>query len=238
MDLAAYSINCSDDLGDRLGYIVTLVLSFVAFSDTLFQQIPNVPYLTFLEEYVLLSYLFTTVTLIQTAFASWMGSCEDQENNQWWFAIFSGLFIIEHILFIVAAFYKRSYELSKLVMTREEVESLIESKTESLYLQYTYDSLRSQLNVARNNPKRTKLLSFGAMMDTTNLVQITFCFGIVQKALKNILNCFSCNCINKRRTTTSSVADNDNQDYPSTEQQRMRATSESIELNTATNHRP
>ena len=48
MDLAAYSMDCEGDLGDRLGYIVTLILTFVAFSDTLFDLIPDVPYLTFL----------------------------------------------------------------------------------------------------------------------------------------------------------------------------------------------
>ena len=48
MDLVAYSMNCEEDLGDRLGYIVTLILTFVAFSDTLFDLIPDVPYLTFL----------------------------------------------------------------------------------------------------------------------------------------------------------------------------------------------
>ena len=48
MALAGYSLNCADDLGDRLGYIVTLILTFVAFSDTLNNLIPDVPYLTFL----------------------------------------------------------------------------------------------------------------------------------------------------------------------------------------------
>ena len=48
MDLVAYSMNCDDEIGDRLGYIVTLILTFVAFSGTLFDLIPDVPYLTFL----------------------------------------------------------------------------------------------------------------------------------------------------------------------------------------------
>ena len=48
MDLAAFAMDCDDELGDRMAYIVTLILTFVAFSDTLFSLIPAIPYLTFL----------------------------------------------------------------------------------------------------------------------------------------------------------------------------------------------
>ena len=48
MDLAAFSMDCDVDLGDRMAFIVTLVLTFVAFSDTLFSLIPDISYLTFL----------------------------------------------------------------------------------------------------------------------------------------------------------------------------------------------
>ena len=83
--------------------------------------------------YILTSYLFTTVTLIQTAFASWAEVCDDAENNRWAFAFFAVVFVVEHIGFIVAAVYKRAYELEKLMMTREEVHQDVESHKPSLY---------------------------------------------------------------------------------------------------------
>ena len=188
MDLAAYSIDCSDDLGERLGYIVTLVLSFVAFSDTLFQQIPNVPYLTFLEQYVLFNYLFTTVTLIQTAVSSWTGTCEDDANNIWWAGVLFMAFIIEHIGFICAAFSKRSYELRKLIMPREQIEREIASKKDSLYLKYTYGELRNQIERYKKDGKKTKLFSFRAQTNSdSDLTKITFCCGIVEYLLNGVL---------------------------------------------------
>eukprot|EP01084_Bolivina_argentea_P074074 134400_1 len=46
------------DLGDRLNMLITLILTAVAFSYAVFDSLPNVPYLTYMDKYILSCYFF------------------------------------------------------------------------------------------------------------------------------------------------------------------------------------
>jgi len=58
------------DLGKRLDIDMTLVLASVAFKSTVQDRIPSVPYLTWLEKYVLVNFLLLSAICVEHFFAS------------------------------------------------------------------------------------------------------------------------------------------------------------------------
>merc|ERR1719221_1077997 len=59
-----------DELAERLHIDVELVLTSVAFQSAVQGQIPNVPYLTWLEWYVLINFIFLSVICLEHFLAS------------------------------------------------------------------------------------------------------------------------------------------------------------------------
>merc|ERR1712113_218373 len=55
------------DLGERLAIIITLLLTSVAYQSNVFITLPNVPYLTLLDKYIVTSFVFMTMVTIETA---------------------------------------------------------------------------------------------------------------------------------------------------------------------------
>ena len=133
LDLTAYSLNYNGDLGDRLALIVTLILTIVSFSSIVFDQIPNVSYLTFLEKYILVCYVFTTLTMIQTAIAP----IDDRLNDTIMFEFSCIFFISYHIIFLLFGLYYRYSELEKLQMTSYQIRTSVQYKKNLFDIQYS-----------------------------------------------------------------------------------------------------
>ena len=55
--LGAFSIDV-DNAGDRLGYCITLLLADVVNIEWSFNTLPNIPYLTIIEKYIYVSFIF------------------------------------------------------------------------------------------------------------------------------------------------------------------------------------
>jgi len=58
LSLTAYSVNVNSNIGTRLNLLITLVLTAVAFSYVVFDNLPKVPYQTILDKYILSCYFF------------------------------------------------------------------------------------------------------------------------------------------------------------------------------------
>ncbi len=56
-----------DDLGDRLNLLITLILTAVAFGVIVTASLPNVPYLTYLDKYILCQYMFLVFLMGETS---------------------------------------------------------------------------------------------------------------------------------------------------------------------------
>ena len=56
-----------DGLSDRFGYLVTLLLTAVAFQFVISTEMPNVPYLTILDSYIIASFCFLFILMIMIA---------------------------------------------------------------------------------------------------------------------------------------------------------------------------
>merc|ERR1712154_56123 len=65
--ITAFALDLNDEGADRLGLSITLVLTAVAFLHIVKSGLPNVPYLTFLDFYVLSSYVFLMAIMFETA---------------------------------------------------------------------------------------------------------------------------------------------------------------------------
>merc|ERR1719242_1840150 len=52
-----------EDIGERLNLAVTILLTLVAFQHTVFAKLPNIPYLTFLHKYIILSFIFVCAVI-------------------------------------------------------------------------------------------------------------------------------------------------------------------------------
>lgn len=67
LGLCCFSLDIVDDSGERLGLAMALVLTAVAFLHVVKSNLPSVPYLTFLDKYVLSGYLFLIFIMLETA---------------------------------------------------------------------------------------------------------------------------------------------------------------------------
>ena len=63
-----------EDLGDRLNLLITLILTAVAFGFIVTMSLPNVPYLTYLDQYILCQYMFLVFLMAETALLHREGS--------------------------------------------------------------------------------------------------------------------------------------------------------------------
>merc|ERR1711879_724891 len=66
LGLTSFALN-EEDLGDRLNLLITLILTAMAFGFIVTMSLPNVPYLTYLDKYILCQYMFLVLIMGETA---------------------------------------------------------------------------------------------------------------------------------------------------------------------------
>jgi len=67
LSLFVFAIDITD-IASRLGYLVTLLLTIVAFQNSVHDQLPDLPIMTLLDKFVMVSFGFTTTVIGQTLF--------------------------------------------------------------------------------------------------------------------------------------------------------------------------
>ena len=155
LSLSAFYLNY-EQLGERLGLLITLILTSVAFSIVIQDKLPNVTYLTFMDKYILTSYAFLIVIVIESVLISTVEEDVDkqQDLDQLLFYIFSSLWVI-----IFGAFFgyyawkliKREHE--KINMSSDEINDKVNKTLPTLKFNYK--------NLSRTGHKK-RILSFMA----------------------------------------------------------------------------
>ena len=71
-----------DGLADRYGFLVTLLLTAVAFQFVLSAEMPNVPYLTVLDKYIICSFCYLFILMIMMAIIPSVGDRYNHEPGE------------------------------------------------------------------------------------------------------------------------------------------------------------
>ena len=132
--LTAFSLG-SDDLGDRLNLLITLILTAVAFSYVVFDSLPNVPYLTYMDKYILGSYAFLVALMIISAMIRQEWYTEELDYIFFWVSVV--WLLCYNVGFGVYGYYLRRDETMKLVYSSDEVEKEVNLSRPGLRFDYT-----------------------------------------------------------------------------------------------------
>jgi len=134
--ITAFSLDIATEAADRLGLTITLVLTAVAFLHVVKKELPNVPYLTFLDFYVLSSYVFLISIMIETAILSTLDDIGDTWDRVFMFACICYQ-ILYHMFFFSYSYYVRRQETLKLVMDSDSIEEEVNQNRPALTFDFT-----------------------------------------------------------------------------------------------------
>eukprot|EP01083_Nonionella_stella_P185703 677770_1 len=124
--LFAFALDPVEDLADRLGFVVTLLLTAVAFQFVVTSELPKLPYLTVLDEYIVSSFIFLFGVMFSVAVIPLVGDRFDYEPgdkdhiiSKVDFVVFVTaliILIVYHIYTVVQAVTWRKAEVRKIEM--------------------------------------------------------------------------------------------------------------------------
>merc|ERR1712241_255382 len=92
---------------------LTLLLTNVAFQFVISTYIPNLPYLTILDYYAIVSVIVIFAMVAQVYF---LHELDDEEVAQIFAGLSFGIFCVIQCAFVAIGFYARRYETKKLTM--------------------------------------------------------------------------------------------------------------------------
>merc|ERR1719464_1441559 len=110
MSLTCFALHETDIVGERMSLAVTLLLTAVAFQDIVFEELPNVAYMTLLHQYILASFVFIACVVIETAVlatgddsgsSNMFGNSEDFDDAA--AIVFAAGFVLYHVYFLVVS---------------------------------------------------------------------------------------------------------------------------------------
>mmetsp|Transcript_51127 Transcript_51127/g.84869 ORF Transcript_51127/g.84869 Transcript_51127/m.84869 type:complete len:599 (-) Transcript_51127:91-1887(-) len=166
LSLSSFYLKFDQFGGERLSLLITLILTSVAFSIAIQDRIPNVSYLTFLDKYILMSYLYLILSIVETVGISTIEDDETREQyDRYLFWVFLVLWML--LMILVFVFYARHLirsEEEKLLYNTDEVNEIVNTFMPSLVFDYKH------LN--RVGRKR-RILSFMAKINTDTSLPIT-----------------------------------------------------------------
>jgi len=149
--LTSFSMPGIDNLGSRLNFLITLILTTVTFTFIVFENLPNVSYLTYMDKYVLFSYGYLVALMVESVLIA----NADLKTDEAFFFVFFALWILYHVGFLLYAVKLRKDEQLKLFFSSDEIEQEVNIQRPSLHFDYT-KRLRAG--------KEGRLLSFVGMM--------------------------------------------------------------------------
>ena len=85
LSLTCFALD-AEDIGERLNLAVTILLTLVAFQHTVFAKLPNIPYLTFMHKYIILSFIFVCIVILESSLVPFINP-EDVEDDEDDFAV-------------------------------------------------------------------------------------------------------------------------------------------------------
>jgi len=134
LSLTAYSVNVNSNIGTRLNLLITLVLTAVAFSYVVFDNLPKVPYQTILDKYILSCYFFMVCGMIESAIVGLITHGNHIDYAFFWISLVAA--IGYHLLFVWIAINARKKEEEKLSLSSDEVEQEVNMTRPTLQFDY------------------------------------------------------------------------------------------------------
>eukprot|EP00484_Ammonia_sp_Unknown_P000231 CAMPEP_0197023124 /NCGR_PEP_ID=MMETSP1384-20130603/3912_1 /TAXON_ID=29189 /ORGANISM="Ammonia sp." /LENGTH=549 /DNA_ID=CAMNT_0042451297 /DNA_START=31 /DNA_END=1677 /DNA_ORIENTATION=+ len=142
MSLSCFALSNNEIVGERMGLAVTLLLTAVAFQDVVFEELPNVAYLTLLHKYIITSFCFIAGVSVQTACTA-IGVIPlfEQEFFDFpgSFSVFVAIFVSYNLYFLIQAGWLRHWESKKLYMDSEELENYVEERKHQFKMAWIAD---------------------------------------------------------------------------------------------------
>mmetsp|Transcript_22890 Transcript_22890/g.36751 ORF Transcript_22890/g.36751 Transcript_22890/m.36751 type:complete len:449 (+) Transcript_22890:30-1376(+) len=129
--LFCWSMDPVDDLSDRLGFVVTLLLTAVAFQFVVSTELPKLPYLTLLDEYIVLSFVFLFLVMIMIGVAPLAGDSATYDGeddhpiavaDRVCLAIAVVVLVGYHVVVVVRILMKRRAEIQKVDLDKWSLE--------------------------------------------------------------------------------------------------------------------
>ena len=125
-----------EDIGERLNLAVTILLTLVAFQHTVFEKLPNIPYLTFMHKYIIVSFIFVCVVILESSalpLESRLVRKHVNDNDRlsddlvasW---IFGTFWVLYHVGFILRAGWHRHRQAQKLLMDSDQIKEQVDEK--------------------------------------------------------------------------------------------------------------
>eukprot|EP01084_Bolivina_argentea_P204841 349874_1 len=123
--LISFCIDALDDGPDRIAYLITLLLTAVAYQFAILQDLPKVSYLTLMDKYILQTFFFIFGMLIETAIVmqNELDMVDVYCNYFFWV-----IFICVQLYFIVLTMKARKYELGKLTQNVSDMDDYCNKK--------------------------------------------------------------------------------------------------------------
>eukprot|EP01083_Nonionella_stella_P025911 71345_1 len=129
--LLTFTLDPIDDLPDRYGFVVTLLLTAVAFQFVVTSTLPNLPYLTFLDWYIFVSFMFLGLVMLMAAVTALIGKKDsiDIDLVNMICAVSAGaVFVIYNLYFAIQSFVLKKAEQGKLSYNKLDFDRLDKAK--------------------------------------------------------------------------------------------------------------
>jgi len=129
------------------------LLTAVAFQDIVFEELPNVAYLTLLHKYIIVSFIFIAGVCLQTAMTAIdTGSDEEGEGVFGDYRVFDTsslgffvfVFVTYNVWFAIDMGWKRHWESKKLYMDSEELAEYVEERKHQFKMPWSDWSFRGK----------------------------------------------------------------------------------------------
>ncbi len=142
--LTAYAVDVGD-VADRLGIDFTLLLTVVAFQQTVTDSLPVLPFVTVMDLFVLVSLGFIFMITVQHALIP----SDDDELDRMLLFIFLGVWIVAHIGFLIYCPILAYKERKKLTMDSNESKQYL--KEEGNALAHKFETDNDHIKQIENN---------------------------------------------------------------------------------------
>lgn len=130
-----FDIEEPEGINERINVLVTLILTSIAFGYVITEKLPDVSYVTFIQTYNMITFLFLILlTIVSLSSKKLYG---DNKTDTFFGLIMGGIYILYHIIFILIGYKKRINEKKKLFLGSDEISSSYDYKRPMLTFNYT-----------------------------------------------------------------------------------------------------
>ena len=121
--VCTFALSPTDDLGDRIGFLITLILAAVAFQFIVSQYLPNVSYLTILDKYTFIVFTLCCALLGVVSYIGVANVTDEQrvKYDKWCLYSYVSALTAIQVLFWIYGFLARREQLEQLDMGEMEL---------------------------------------------------------------------------------------------------------------------